>query len=185
MIWNNSYRERHYIISVSFDESGATEPLTLVEVKAYLKIETVDDDVILEIMRVACRKELEQYLGLSLVEKEITLEGDIGYEWELPYGPVVSIDTVTRRTGTATDGTAEYDTLDPDHYTVQGNLFSPGYGRYVVVYTAGFASAAVVPSDIKIQLLRLIAYRYEHRGDSEQSSISKIVGISNKNFSWI
>lgn len=203
MIWNNSYRERHYIISVSFSETGTTEPVTIAEVKSHTRIDFTDEDTYLYMLITACRKELEQYLGLSIVQKEVTLEHDSGYEWELPYGPVISIDSVTRRKGTDVLGIGEYDTIDAADYIRQGNLYYPGYGRYVTVYTAGYlpqitepgytgyqppvlgAGYFTLPMDIKLQLLRLIAYRYEHRGDAEQSSISKIVGISNKNFSWI
>lgn len=202
MSWNNSYREPHSIISVSFSETGTIEPVTLSEIKDYCRIQGADEDNLLYMLRTGCRRELEMYLGLSIVQKEITLEYDSAYEWELPYGPVRMIDSVTRRTGTDTLGIGEYDTLDPDDYIVQGNLFYPGYGRYVTVYTAGFipqsqdaayygytppvlgAGYFVLPTDIKVQLLRLIAYRYEHRGDIEQSSISKIVGTANKNFSY-
>lgn len=203
MIWNNSYRQRHSIISVSFSETGTTEPVTLDEIKSWIRVQGTDEDSVLYLLRTSCRKELEQYLGISIVQKEITLEHDSGFEWELPYGPVRTIDSVTRRTGTDNLGIGEYETVDAEDYVVQGNLFYPGYGRYVTVYNAGYipqsedgayygytppvlgAGYFVLPTDIKVQLLRLIAYRYEHRGDEEQNSISKIVGTANKNFSWI
>jgi hypothetical protein len=202
MSWNNSYRERHSLISVSFNETGAKEAVTLREVKDYCRITGSDEDGMLSMMITACRRELEQYLGLSIVQKEITIEADLGHEWELPYGPVMTIDSVSRRTGTDVDGLGEYETVEAENYFKQGNLFDPGYGRHVIVYTAGFlpndeqtvygysppvygSGYFVLPQDIKLQLLRLIAYRYEHRGDVEQVSISKIVGTANKNFSWI
>src|SRR5215207_9609458 len=100
MIWSNSYIQPHSIISVSFSETGTTEPVTLDEIKSWLKIQGTDEDDLLYMLRTSCRKEIEQYLGVSIVQKEITLEADLAYEWELPYGPVRTIDSVTRRTGT-------------------------------------------------------------------------------------
>lgn len=203
MTWNNLYKVQHSIISVSFSETGTTEPVTLSEIKDWIRLQGTDEDSLLYMLRTSCRKELEQYLALSIVQKEITLEADLGYEWELPYGPVRTIDSVTRRIGTDSAGLAKYETVYAKDYIIQGSLFYPGYGRYITVYNAGYipqsedgayygytppvmgAGYFVLPTDIKVQLLRLIAYRYEHRGDTEQVGISKIVGAANKNFSWI
>lgn len=164
------------IISVNdvSNESGPIiEPVTLQEVKDYLRLDgytdvnesTSDelsefdfDDTLIEQMITACRELMEQKSGLSLVphtwEAVITnLCGMI----ELPYGPVISI------TSLFDSQTSE---ITSDRYKIIGNkwkyLAYPCYSNMIITYEAGYE---VLPKAIKLDLLRLVAYMYENRGD--------------------
>ncbi len=187
MSWNNSYRPRVGIIEEPLfeEDEDAVEPVTLEQIKAQLQIDYEDLDEHLTFVGKGCRQELEKYLGVSLVPKVITLTIDANGEFLLPYGPVTEITTVLRRTGTSTLGVPEYDTVTAPDYEFNNNLFYAGQGRYQMEYAAGYATPDEVPYDIKLQLLRLIAYRVKNRGDEEQLEIDRIVGNANKNYSWI
>lgn len=168
------------IISLTQSESNPTEPLTLSEVKDHLKIDFNDSDTYLTALSIRCRKELEKYLGLSLVVKTITLIIDADGEFQLPYGPVSSITSV-HRVGGSDDGLPTYDTLSADEYTLTGNRLYAGSGRLKIVYSTG----ATPSDDIKQQLLMLIANRNEHAGDEKIAPVEDIIGYVNRDMSWL
>lgn len=198
MNWNTSYKPRVGIIEapvmvegrytgdpLAFAAGTPEEPLTDQEIKDHLKIDFDDLDDYILFMGKACRQELEKYLGVSMVVKQITLTVDVEGEFVLPYGPLISVTSTNRRTGTSTLGIPEYDVIAPADYTINNGRMYSALGRYKIVYTAGFLPGQV-PADMKLQLLRLIAYRMSNAGDEDQMmTIDRIVGNFNKNFSWL
>ena len=155
------------IVDIKFTESSPTEPCTLAEAKTHLKVDSTDYNDKITALITACRKKLERWLGVSIVEKTIELTVDFTEEDYLPYGPVSAISEVKVRTGTETDGTPEWEILTGDDYTTDGEDYivfnSSLLGRHKITYTAGYATC---PEDLKEALLQEIAYRYENRGDS-------------------
>jgi uncharacterized phiE125 gp8 family phage protein len=53
---------------------GYTEPLTLADAKSYMKIDFNDEDTLITTLITSAREQLESYLGLSLVEKNLTVQ---------------------------------------------------------------------------------------------------------------
>lgn len=158
------------------DSSGPiTEPVTLVAMKNYLRLmgfvdvdqspstDLADfdfDDELLSDMITAARELIEEKSGLSIVTHTweawlVNLSGRI----ELPYGPVISITSVTDANGSALT------------YATVGNLWkylkSPLQKDIKVTYTAGYGDVltADLPRAIKIDIMRLVTYMYTHRGD--------------------
>lgn len=164
------------IISVEdvSDESGViTEPVTLQEVKDYLRLDgyvdaedsTSDDlsefdfdDDLIEEMITACRQLMEQKSGLSLVNHtwEAVITNLCGMI-EIPYGPVISITSLLDCEGTE---------IESEYYKIIGNkwkyLAYPCNDNMTITYEAGYSE---LPKAIKLDLLRLVAYMYENRGD--------------------
>lgn len=106
------------------------------------------------------------------MEKVITLFADYYCERELPYGPVVSISSVTLKTGasTYTAQTANTD-YELDGITGGFQIFRPlSVGRYKIVYTAGYI-ANKVPKDLILDLKRICGYCYENKGDQALTSL--------------
>jgi uncharacterized phiE125 gp8 family phage protein len=154
------------IIDIKFTESSPTEPCTLVEAKTQCKVDSTDDDTKLTALITACRKRVERWCGISIVEKTVILTIDFNEEMRMIYGPVTAITEVKVRTGTATDGSPEWETLTDDDYTTDGEDYlafnSSLVGRHKITYTAGYVTC---PEDLKEAILNEIAYRYTNRGD--------------------
>jgi hypothetical protein len=150
------------------DDSGViTEPVSLTEVKNYMRLDgfvddgesTFDDDFddsLLEIMIPAARQYFEESCGLSLIRKTfeavlVNLCGRI----EIPYGPIVSVTTLLDSEG-----------VEITDYVTTGNmwknLISPCYKDMTITYEAGYET---IPPAMKLDLLRLIVYMYENRGE--------------------
>jgi hypothetical protein len=158
------------------DESGTiTEPVTLQEMKDYLRLEgyvdmdestsdnlsdfTGDDDLISDLITTA-RELIEEKAGISVVAKtwETVLTNLCGMI-EIPYGPVQSITSLADDQGNDIPSTS---------YVIVGNkwkyLKCPELKNMTITYTAGFD---VLPKPIKIGIMRVVAYLYEYRGDEE------------------
>ncbi len=152
--------------------STADEPLTVQEVKDYLRLEGFiddsessstefdDDDSLIADLIQSCRERLELFTGLSFIPKtyEVELTNLAGYI-ALPFGPVNDVTSVEDVNGT---------TLT---YTTSNNLSklkTPVQANIIVTYDCGYAT---LPKALKEAMFKEIAYRYEHRGDEENSGI--------------
>ena len=152
--------------------SPADEPLTVQEVKDYLRLEGFiddsessstefdDDDTLITELIQSTRERLELFTGLSFIPKsyEVELTNLAGYI-ALPFCPINDITSVEDVNGT---------TLT---YTTSNNLSklkTPVQANIIVTYDCGYAT---LPKALKEAMLKEIAYRYEHRGDEENSGI--------------
>jgi uncharacterized phiE125 gp8 family phage protein len=171
------------------DESDlGNEPVTLQEVKDYLRLEgyidddestsdslsdfDFDDSLIEDIIIPGARQSMEKGTGLSLIPKtlRVTMYNSSG-NMEIPFGPVRSIVSLYDSNST--------EILDTVYTTNGGAFLRLGYPKYkgmVLTYEAGYIT---LPKALKLDLLRVIAYMYENRGDDP--SIEKYISqISSK-----
>ena len=65
----------NYLIvnSVEETETGSTEPVSVAELKTFLEISGTDYDTLLTSLGIAARRQVEQYTGLSLIEKDVVM----------------------------------------------------------------------------------------------------------------
>jgi hypothetical protein len=65
----------NYLIiqSVEETETGSTEPVSVSQLKAFLEISGTDYDTVLADLGEAARKQVEQYTGISMIEKDIVM----------------------------------------------------------------------------------------------------------------
>lgn len=156
------------------DESDLSEPVTLQEVKDYIRLEgfvdidestadelsdfDFDDDLIEGIIIPGARQLIEETAGISLIPK--TLEAVITNLCgmiEIPYGPNVVVSELLDCEGVE---------IESDNYRVVGNKWKnlqwPCYKHMKITYEAGYTT---LPAALKLDLLRLCAYMYENRGD--------------------
>jgi hypothetical protein len=167
-----NYNLVHSVKDITEQSGDPTEPVTVSEVKSYMRLEGfqdvtqseatsfVEDDTLIETLIVAARKRLEKLYGISIIPKTLratftNLAGDI----EIPQGPVISITSLKDR----------YDNLIvSDNYTVVGDDFqtleSPCYEKMVMTYEAGYTDC---PEELKIEIMRMVTYWFENRGDKE------------------
>jgi len=167
------------------------EPVSLADAKAHCRVDFADDDTLLTDLITECRGVIEDYCHISLVQKTVTLTTKAeealksNYaqpfqvreqfnEFELPYGPVRSVDIVT---SIDSDGVTVLNLdIDSDYY-VWGSAFkyiriSNNFTNNILVYTAGYGTEqgttpGPIPGPLKRAILNEVAYRYEMRGEPQ------------------
>lgn len=153
----------------------ATEPITLTQAKAHLRIDTADDDALISALITAARARAEWHTGRALITQSWIQWFDA---WpragvlEIALPPLQSVASITTY---ARDGASS--TLDPSHYSVDlaGNRIAlrcvaPANPRAInalaVAISAGYGDAVDVPEALKQAILQLTAFLYEHRGEA-------------------
>lgn len=185
------------------DAQTAVEPLTLADAKKWLKVTFADDDSVITGLISSCRKAIEEFCTISIIEKDISLIADLNYsnnrsciEFEIPYGPVlftadISEIIVSKSKGGNTSNNFELLVLDTDYWFdgVSFYRFKTNIpGRYKFVYSAKYAT---VPPALLLALKVEIAYRYENRGDIDYdmntilSAEAKRVAQPYKRMTWL
>jgi hypothetical protein len=141
--------------TVTRTTAPATEPVTLEDAKAWMRIDIDDDDALITSLIVAAREYAEKYLGRALVTQtwkysldmvRSRLGDDLGAGWydmpvselfepmprviDLPYKPLISITSVT--------------TYSPDNtsavYSASNYIADTANGRLVLDETAAWPS---------------------------------------------
>lgn len=152
-----------------------SEPVTLAEAKAHLRLESTDDDTYVSALIQAARQHVEEVCWRGVVTQTLELVLESFPEGEsvvLPWGNLSTISSVAY-----VDGDGAEQTLDPGEYgadaiSVPGRLVL-GYNKswpstreqwnaVAVRYTVGWVVASV-PAPIKQALLLLVSQMYENR----------------------
>src|SRR6478735_10890345 len=147
---------------------GLTEPITLAQAKAWLKVTHDDEDVIITALITAARQTCEGYISKSFVERTLTaiVRNDLG-NIKLPYGPVGNVTGVFDIDGGEITGTS---------YAITGvsdkRLGYPMCGYVKVIYTAGYA---VLPQQFKTALLQQLSWLFVNRGDENIEALTKVI----------
>jgi uncharacterized phiE125 gp8 family phage protein len=155
----------------------ATEPVTLAEAKAHLKLDTTDDDALIGTLIAAARSKAEWNTGRAFITQSWTLALDTwpcDGVFEIPFPPLQSVTSVTTY---ALDDTATV--LDPATYQVdmvsarlalKASASPPVNLRALnavqIVFTAGYGGGeSDVPTLIREAILEIVADLYVNRGD--------------------
>lgn len=152
-----------------------TEPITVADVKAWLKVDYSDEDTLITSLIKQVRELAEEAAGLSLVSKTIEYfeedEDVLAYWIKLPYPDHTAITEVVL------DG----ETLSSSAYVTTGltqlMIKVTGYSTsdisnkgLKVTYTA----AGTCPEGVKLAMLKSIAETYEKRGNTFEGSLVKL-----------
>jgi len=165
---------------LSLTTPPATEPISLSDAKAHLKIDTTDDDTLITAMIAAARARAEWHTGRALISQGWTLHLD---GWpanrivEIPLPPLQSVTSVTlyARDDSATVLDASRYVVDtasaPGRLALKPDTAPPANLRTVnaiaIAFTAGYGDAASnVPPLLKEAILELLAFLYENRGEA-------------------
>jgi Phage gp6-like head-tail connector protein len=177
-----------------------TEPVSLIEAKAWCLIDFTDDDTLITSLITQSRMAIEDYCALSIVPKTIFLTArnpppinanvntlnyrwdasfygwPMNFEWtELPWGPVAAVQSVTVIN---TDGTVNILAQNADWY-LSGTSFikmriNMWYDQILIQYFTPY----YCPQPLKEAILNEIAFRYENRGAGLNRYAAQNVGAS-------
>lgn len=156
-----------------------SEPVTLAEAKLYCRIDTDDDNTLVESLIESARHRLENLTRRQMMSATYELildEFPSGDQIELPGSPLVSVTSVAYLD---TNGASQTLTVD-DEYVVDiksepGRIFLPDgetwpstesrLNTVTITYTNGYASAALVPAPLKMWLLMAVSTMYDNRAE--------------------
>ena len=156
----------------------AVEPLSTADVKAHLRVDVADDDVLIDMLIAASRQYCEQATGRSLVTQKWALVMDGFYAAGGPavmleHGPVQSIDSVVytdmggvQQSMPSTDYVADLSGMLARITPRFGKVWPitlPQMASVVINFTAGYGVAAAVPEGLKSWMKLRIGSLYKNR----------------------
>ncbi len=168
-------------MSLILTSPPATEPVSLAEAKAHLRITHTDDDTYISTLIIAARRLVEARTGLRLLQQGWSLFLDTwpcGGMIDVPLAPLIAIDDIIIYGDLDTPAT-----LDHAHYFLDAAsrpprvVFREGRvpaqpGRQAngieVKLQAGFGAAATaVPQELKQAVLLITAHWFSRRGEGD------------------
>lgn len=145
----------------------ALEPLSLVETKLFLRVDTTAEDTLITSLIKVAREAAEIFTGRSLNTQShrFILEGVLPETIILPKSPIISVQTVSvslRGANAQTLDAARYRLINPRGVL---QLFdSPSGDTLTITYAAGYGdNASDVPSLIRQGMLHHIAQMFDSR----------------------
>jgi uncharacterized phiE125 gp8 family phage protein len=169
-------------------------PVTPQEFASWLRLDDATDPNLQFILNAATEKSIA-YTGRVFIEQTITVQYDgypgkgsstlgldalrpVPFEWiDLPYPRLISVESVVTEDE---DGTQTV--IDPNDYRVDTRS-EPGRLNFknsfpilntdqflIVEYKAGYGEPGDVPYGIKLAIMKIGAYMYEHRGDCDPAA---------------
>jgi len=155
----------------------AAEPVTLAQAKAWLRVDTGDDDALIASLISAARARAEWHTGRAFVTQGWTLWLDAwpaGACAEIPLPPLQGVTSLTmyaRDDSAAVLGAGAY-TVDaasqPGRVMLKQGMAladSRAINAVAIAFTAGYGAANAVPGEIVQAILLIVAALYAHRGD--------------------
>ena len=150
-------------MSVKLITPPSIEPITLEEAKIFLRIDTDEENTLLESLISAARQYAEKYTCRSFLTQEWELTTKvIAEKLFLPYPPVQSVESVLLDGQLVDD--YKYALLPGDTLYFVSPLYAVTPSGIVIRYTAGYGNVPEdVPRDIRQAILITVAGLYENR----------------------
>lgn len=150
--------------------SVATEPITLAEARAYLKVDYTDEDTLIGMIISGVREQVEAFTGLGIVARTIEyFNQEIPEEIALPYPEHAAITEVKINDVVSTaykkTGLSQF-IVYPESTFLSGEN---NQGIYIKYTTSGNC-----PSGLKLEMLKIIDEKYRNRGNTFEGSISEL-----------
>jgi len=168
----------------------ASEPITLTEAKAHLRVETdfTEDDAIIGTFISAARESCEARTGRQLVTATYALRlggFPCGDSIELPKPPLVSVTSITYVDTDGTTQTLSTDVYEVDPYTTPGRVVlkyaqvwpvtRSQRNAVTIAFVAGYEpteeDVSTVPTLLRQGMLMRIAHWYENREETITGTI--------------
>ena len=153
-----------------------TEPLSLEEAKSWLRVDTDDEDQLIQSLIVSARLAVEAATNRLLITQHWRLLLDawpLDLTLPLPFAPVREVVrvTITDQAGGAVSAqAAQYrleGNLDRARLVLSPSLPNPGVSRsgISIDVSVGYGEAAAVPEALRLAMRQLIAFWFANRGD--------------------
>lgn len=179
-------------MSIELFTAPTSEPVTVDEVKAHLRIDHDDEDVYLGLLITAARRYAETWLRRQLITATYKLRLDCFPCWEIeiPRPPFVSVTTLTYlNTSNISTTLTENTHFTKDIYREPGIIF-PAYGltwpstydvpnAVTLTYVAGYGDATDVPEEVRYGILLLVGEMYDKREPTVTGTIINNVPVIN------
>lgn len=162
-------------MSLSLVTPPQAEPVTLAEAKLHLKIDTTDEDALIQNLITAARARAEWHSGRAFVTQDWVLRLD---RWpktgivEIPLPPLQAVTEVAVITADGARVVAGATTYRADTASVPARVMLGPPPRNLrhqdcleIAFTAGYGDATAVPAGICEGILQIVADLYSHRGD--------------------
>ena len=160
---------------IKLTTAPSTEPISLSEAKAHMRVDFNNDDTYIENLIVAAREFCETMQNRAYITQtwELALDAFIN-NIELPNPPLQSVISMKYYDTSENEITLNSDDYFVDTYSEKGTI-SLKHGKYwpstqlrplngvIIRYIAGYGNAATVPIKIKQAILMLVAHWYENR----------------------
>jgi len=148
----------------------ATEPITLAEAKAWLKVDYADEDSLITMLISGVREQVELFTGLGIVARTIEyFDEEIADEITLPYPDHASITEVKINDVVSTaykkTGITQF-IIYPETTFLSGE---DNQGIYIKYVTSGNC-----PTGLKLEMLKIIDEKYRNRGNTFEGSITEL-----------
>ena len=164
------------------------EPLSLVEVKNHLRVDTNEDDSLIQRCLIAARRWSEMFTRRVFVTQTWEAFYD-NWRLDISLSPLQSVTQISYR-----DGNNAVVVVPPATYLVDtfANrvILAPGQSwpnvalwplhSIMVRFVAGYGPASAVPEDIKAAILLLTGYFYENR-EQASHSVPKTIPFAAEN----
>ena len=150
-------------MSVKLITPPSVEPITLEEAKIFLRIDTDEENTLLESLISAARLYAEKYTTRSFITQTWEMRTrTVAERLFLPYPPVQMVESVVVDGVTVTQD--KYILLPEDTLYCMTPLYSVTPSGIVITYTAGYGDTPQsVPRDIRQAILITVAGLYENR----------------------
>lgn len=150
--------------------SVTTEPITLSEARAYLKVDYTDEDTLIGMLISGVREQVEEFTGLGIVARTIEyFNEEIPEEIALPYPEHATITEVKINDVVSTaykkTGLSQF-IIYPESTVLSGEN---NQGIYIKYTTSG-----TCPSGLKLEMLKIIDEKYRNRGNTFEGSITEL-----------
>lgn len=153
----------------------ATEPVTLAEAEAYLRVDPAANDILINALIVTARQQAEFFTQQAIITQTWKQSIDHFPANEIPLkSPLVSVTSVTYIDINGTEQTLSTDVYQVD--TVGHRIFKKHNQSWpsirsiqnavTVTFVCGYGNAAAVPISIKQAILLLVGEMYAHREES-------------------
>lgn len=165
-------------MKVSIVEETENEPVSLEEMKAWLKLEIDDDDSVITSLITASRQHCENELNKSLVSQTLlaTFDG-FSVVLDLPFPPIESIEEVLYF-----DVDGEEQELEADSYwfskgipaRIEAKERFPATQSRPDSVSVEYITAGDCTENIKTAIRMLVAHWYTHRAAAEDRTVSEV-----------
>lgn len=134
-----------------------SEPVTLNEMKSYLKVDFATDDTLITQMIKSARELCEEFTGRSFVESEILwiVEAESGDVIRMPYPDI-------------------YEVFDADGVSFRGVSIVRAIFQYSGTFEIEYTTAGNCPEGVKLAIMKAVAESYENRENTSDGSLVRL-----------